>query len=190
MNIQDRMPTTAEEFLRWNQYRQGKREFVNGKVVEMMSNVTRNHALIATNLLVVLRKALDHAVYDVGSADFGVRSPDGIRYPDVYVDKRSAQSMGTDLAATAPVLVAEVLSPSSLDRDFIEKLQDYQGIGSLRHYLSLSHETVHAWLWTRTAGGDVVGPVEIRQGELLNISGLGIAVPISDVYLGIEFARR
>ena len=35
------MPTTPDEFLRWNEGREGKREFVRGKVVEMMINVTK-----------------------------------------------------------------------------------------------------------------------------------------------------
>ena len=35
MNIQSKMPTTADEFLRWNEGREGKREFVRGRVVEM-----------------------------------------------------------------------------------------------------------------------------------------------------------
>jgi hypothetical protein len=48
------MPTTADEFLRWNEGREGKREFVRGRVVEMMINVTRNHVDIATNLLLVV----------------------------------------------------------------------------------------------------------------------------------------
>lgn len=190
MNLQTKMPTTADEFLRWNEGREGKREFVRGRVVELMINVTRNHVLIATNLLVSLRNALDRSTFDVGSADFGVRTPDGIRYPDVYVDLRSNESGGTDLAATAPVLVAEILSPSSIARDFVEKLKDYQGIASLRHYVIFSHEEARAWLWTRAADGDFVGPMEIGTDEEINLGGLGIAVPLRDVYLGLELRRR
>ena len=43
MNIQSKHPTTADEFLRWNEGREGKREFVRGKVIElMMINTTCN----------------------------------------------------------------------------------------------------------------------------------------------------
>jgi Uma2 family endonuclease len=190
MNIQPRYPKTADEFLLWNENREGKREFVNGRIVEMTVNVTRNHVMIASNLLVALRGRLERGLYDVGSADFGVRSPDGVRYPDVYVDLRSSSSAGTDLAATAPVFVAEVLSPSSVGRDFVE-LKDYRGIEGLRHYAIFSHEDVRAWLWSRAADGNMfVGPSEIIADENLDLAGLEISVPMSEIYLGIEFVRR
>jgi hypothetical protein len=59
MNIQAKMPATADEFLRWNEGREGKREFVRGKVVEMMINVTENHYRLAARLLMQLASQLD-----------------------------------------------------------------------------------------------------------------------------------
>ena len=59
MNLQQKMPTTADEFLRWNEGREGKREFVRGRVVEMMINVTRNHVDIAANLYAGAGQQLD-----------------------------------------------------------------------------------------------------------------------------------
>ena len=75
MNLQQKMPTTADEFLRWNEGREGKREFVRGRVVEMMINVTRNHWRLATNLGCPAAAAqLGARTSRVGSADFGVRT--------------------------------------------------------------------------------------------------------------------
>lgn len=190
MNVQSKYPTTPDEFLRWNEGREGKREFVNGRVVEMMINVTRNHVRIATNLILALGKHLDRTVYDVGSADFGVRTPDGVRYPDICVDRRTEASTGTDLAATAPVFLAEILSPSSFGRDFVEKLRDYEGVESLRHYAVFSHEEARAWLWTRNTTGSLDGPVEIVGGEALNLSALQIQIMLADIYFGLEFPRN
>ena len=152
MNLQQKMPTTADEFLRWNEGREGKREFVRGRVVEMMINVTRNHVDIATNLLLGLRQQLDRKAFSVGSADFGVRTPDGIRYPDVFVDRKTAKASATDLAAVEPLFVAEILSPSSYGRDFVDKLADYKGIELLIYYLILSHEEPRVWLASRGYG--------------------------------------
>ena len=66
MNIQSKHPTTADEFLRWNEGREGKREFVRGKVIElMMINTTRNHMRIATKLVVALAQKLGLNVLDL-----------------------------------------------------------------------------------------------------------------------------
>ncbi|MCU0831384.1 MAG: Uma2 family endonuclease [Rhizobiaceae bacterium] len=49
-----RLPATPDEFLRWNESREGKREFVNGSVVEMTIHVTANHARLAMRLVLQL----------------------------------------------------------------------------------------------------------------------------------------
>jgi Uma2 family endonuclease len=186
MNLQTKMPTTADEFLRWNEGREGKREFVKGRVVELMINVTRNHADIATNLILLMRGQLDRREFSVGSADFAVRTPDGIRFPDVYVDRKSPEARGTDLAAVEPVILVEVLSPSSLARDFHDKWNDYRGISSLVHYLVISHEEARVWLTTRS--GETWSAIESFAGleEIVFFPGFGISLPLADIYDGVE----
>jgi Uma2 family endonuclease len=188
MNIQPRYPTTPDEFLRWNEGREGKREFVRGRVEELMINVTRNHVEVASSLGALLRSRLDRSKFTIGSADFGVKTPDGVRFPDVFVDLKQSHSRGSDLAASEPLLVAEVLSASSYARDFVEKLADYSAISSLLHYLILSQDEPRAWLWSRAVDGawpkkpqEIVG-----DKEAIELSGLGISVPMAELYAGIE----
>jgi len=189
MNIQAKLPTTPDEFLRWNEGREGKREFVGGRVVEMMINVTRNHAAIASNFLYALMTRIDRKTFTVGSADFGVRTPDGIRYPDLFVDRKTATSQGDDLAATEPVVLVEVLSPSSFGRDFVEKMSDYKGIHSLRHYLILSHEEPRVWMTSRQ-GAEWTASIElVGIDEVLSLSALQIEVPVSEIYDSVDLRR-
>ena len=187
MNLQTKMPTTADEFLRWNEGREGKREFVRGKVVEMMINVTRNHARIATNLILALGKRLDIAAMDIGSADFGVKTPDGVRFPDVFVDRISPETKGSDLSATHPLFLAEILSPSSHGRDFVEKLADYTGVPSLLHYLILSQDEPRVWLWSRGMNGEWAGPQEVfGPDEAIVLGGLQVTLELSELYAGVK----
>lgn len=185
MNLQQKMPTTADEFLRWNEGREGKREFVRGRVVEMMINVTRNHVDIATNLLLALRQQLDRKSFSVGSADFGVRTPDGIRYPDVFVDRKTEAATATDLAAVEPIFVAEILSPSSYGRDFVDKLADYKGIESLVYYLILSHEEPRVWLAARNGDG-WCDPFEmVGDDASVDLGRLNVRLSLADLYDGV-----
>ena len=185
MNLQQKMPTTADEFLRWNEGREGKREFVRGRVVEMMINVTRNHVDIATNLLLSLRQQLDRKAFSVGSADFGVRTPDGVRYPDVFVDRKTEDATATDLAAVEPLFVAEILSPSSYGRDFVDKLADYKGIESLIYYLILSHEEPRVWLAARGANG-WTDPEEMAGSDVtIDLGHLNAQLSLADLYDGV-----
>lgn len=189
MNIQSKHPTTPDEFLRWNEGREGKREFVRGRVVEMMINVTRNHIEIATNLLLQLRTQLDRLAYSTGSADFGIKTPDGVRYPDVFVDRKSEHATADDLIAREPLLVAEVLSPSSYGRGFVEKMGDYQGVSSLLYYLILSHEEPRVWLSRRDR--DVWMPPQELLGldVVLDLDVLGVRLSLADLYDGVRLRR-
>ncbi|MCI5077545.1 Uma2 family endonuclease [Oricola sp.] len=187
MNIQPTYPGTAEEFLVWNEGREGKREFVRGKVVEMMINVSRNHVRLATRLLKQLADQLGMDHFDIGSADFGVRTDDGIRFPDIFVE--AAGGSGRDLATDRPLLVAEILSPSSIADDFGPKAQDYLAIGSLRHYLVLSQDEPRIWLWSRDAEGGWSGPQMIAgtDGPVV-LDGLDVTLDMKALYTGVASA--
>ncbi len=187
MNLQTKMPTTADEFLRWNEGREGKREFVRGRVVEMMINTTKRHAILALRLGAILLRSFPYPAFAVGSADVAVRTPDGIRYPDLFVDRGTPTGSDADLLATEPVLLVEVLSPSSFGRDFVEKLADYSAIPSLLHYLIISHEEPRVWLWSRDETEAWGGPDEIAgREETVELKRLGMAISLAELYAGIE----
>ncbi|MBC8129515.1 MAG: Uma2 family endonuclease, partial [Rhizobiaceae bacterium] len=153
MNVHHRsaFAGTADDFLRWNEGREGKREFVDGRVTEMMVGVSMAHWKLCTRLSRLIGDRLDDLVHAYGTADFGVRTLAGIRYPDFLVT--GADGDGRDLATDRPILLAEVLSPSSMAVDFGPKAVEYIAIPSLRHYLVLSQDEPRVWLWDRGEGG-------------------------------------
>lgn len=184
MNIQSHPIMTADEFLRWNEGREGKREFVHGNVREMMTGGSRKHAEIMLNLAIVFRTALDTAGYVVTAADYAVRTHLGIRYPDILVLTRDTE--GKSLATKNPLLVAEILSPSSLAIDFGEKAEEYTTIESLRHYLVLSQDEPRVWLWSRDADGAFQRPEMIEGGDAeLPLPGFDLTLKLADLYRGI-----
>lgn len=171
-----------DEFLRWNEGREGKREFVDGKVVEMTITGTERHYRLASRLLVQLATQLDPETYIVGSADFGVRTVSGVRFPDVMVHKPLDAN---SLATASPLLIAEVLSPSSLAEDFGPKASDYLSIRSLQHHLILAQNDTALWLWTRRSGG-FKGLVLHRDPiPQITLAAMGLALNLSTLYSGI-----
>lgn len=181
MNIQQNAIRTADDFLRWNEGREGRREFVRGRVVEMMTGGTRRHAELTLQLAFLLKTRLRETEFLVTVADFAVRTPFGVRYPDVMVTRREGNP--SDLATDCPVLVAEILSPSSLAIDFSEKAGEYTAILSLAHYLVLSQDEPRVWLWRRGDGGDFGKPEMFVGGEeTVPLPGLGVEMTLGDVY--------
>jgi Uma2 family endonuclease len=188
----ENVPTEPDEFLRWgtslDRHHPYKYELSNGKVRRMMIQVSRAHARVTTNLLGELLAKLDRAKFEPGSSEFGVRTADGVRYPDIFVDRASADLKG--LACEAPIFIAEVLSPSTTGLDFTEKRQEYTAIASVQTYLICSQDEPRAWVWSRTADGSWPRlPTELagRDGTI-PLGGLDIELAMAAIFRGIPDA--
>jgi Uma2 family endonuclease len=170
-------------FLAWVEGREGHYELVRGRVV-MLPGFSRRHGLIVTNLVVALRNQLDPQRWQV-IAEFGLDSePETLRYPDIVVD--AVGGGGKDYTAISPVLVAEVLSPSTAEIDLGDKAAEYLQMPSLRAYLVFSQDEPKAWVWLRSQNGFAPGPqVFASADETIRVGDLGLELPLSAIYAGL-----
>ena len=183
------IPTETEAFLRWatnlDRHHRYKYELSNGKVSRMMINVSRAHWLVTANILGELLPKIDRTRFEAGPAEFGVRTGAGVRYPDVLVDRASAGLEA--LACEAPIVIVEVLSPSTTGLDFTTKLQEYTAIASVQTYLICSQDEPRAWVWVRQSDGSWPRkPTEFagRDGAVA-LGGLGIELSMAAIFRGI-----
>ena len=186
MNVQPQLPMDNATFLDWVQGRQERYELAGGRVV-MMTGGTMRHGLVVGNLFELLRGRLDRKRWVV-LTEFGIDvGPGTIRYADIVVDRWGAK--GDALSALAPVLVVEVLSPSTTKIDLGDKAADYLRLSSLATYLVVAQDEVKAWAYDR--GGEQPfspGPqVLAGAGASISIPALGIDFPLIDLYAGIDF---
>jgi Uma2 family endonuclease len=184
MNVQLDLRMEKSEFLAWAQAHEGRYELVEGRVV-MMTGGSRGHGTVVRRLANALETRLDSRRWAVWTSDFGVDvGPDTIRYPDVVVDVADGRSQ--DLTATAPLLVAEVLSPSSVTHDLLDKAAEYLQLPSLSAYLVLAQDEAKAWVWAR---GGAVFPsspnVITGHAAIIEIAALAISLPLFEIYSDI-----
>jgi len=185
------VPTDPEAFLLWSSQRrreEGKFELSRGRVRRTEPYATRAHARVCTNIFGELARSLDDELFDVGLSGFGVRTPVGIRTPDVLVDPVNADL--TQFATATPVFIAEVLSPSTTGTDFTEKLHEYTAIAFLQAYLICSQDEPRAWVWARQVDGSWPKlPTELagREGEI-SLRGLDVELSMAAIFRGIPDA--
>ena len=182
MNVQSNLHMDKPSFLGWVQGREQRYELAHGRVV-MMTGGQRGHAIITRRLASALERRLDPRRWVVLTSDFGVDlGPATIRYPDVVVD--AAGGPLNDLTATSPVLIAEVLSSSSVTDDLGDKAADYLRLASLLAYLVLAQDAPKAWSWVRGESGFSPGPHVIASpNDVIGIAALGIELPLSEIYI-------
>jgi Uma2 family endonuclease len=156
-----------------------------GNRVVMMTGGSRGHAILLRRLAAALEKRLDGNRWSVLTSDFGVDVGPSVRYPDVVVDV--AGGGPKDLTATAPTLIAEVVSPSSARDDLGIKVDEYLRLPSLSAYVVLAQDESTARLWVRGARGFSPEPRVIKgHNAAIQVASLGIDVPLAEIYAGIE----
>jgi Uma2 family endonuclease len=195
MNIRPDLHMSKAAFLDWDAAEGQRCELVGGRVV-MMPRPSQNHGVIVSNLHHLLRSKLDPKEWFV-IAEFGLDTgPDTLRYPDLVVYPTG--SPGKSYSTRTPVLLAEVLSPSSVVIDLGDKAAEYLELPSLLAYIVLSQDERKAWVWSRpsTAAPFASGPKPISgqetsdatsgAGTIIPVAGLQLELPMADIYAGTE----
>jgi len=185
MNVDLDLRMHKPEFFTWVQAHEGRYELAGNRVV-MMTGGSRGHAILVRRLAAALERRLDNNRWTVLTSDFAVDvGPSTVRYPDVVVDVAGGRFK--DLTATAPALIAEVISPSSAKDDLGAKADEYVGLASLSAYLALAQEEAKARVWVRGARGFSPEPKVIEGPDaVIEIASLGIDLPLAEIYAGLE----
>jgi Uma2 family endonuclease len=174
---------TVSEFLAWWEGAGGddRFELVDGAVVAMARDrVSHNRAKMraVNSLALAIRSAgVDREAFvdgvGVSPNRYNYRIPDAV----VHCGKIDQDALLLD----SPVIVVEVVSPSSEERDVHAKLHDYFAISSIAHYLIIYDDrrfVVHHHRRTD------VGPIEttfVSQGEI-ELVPPGIRVSVNDLF--------
>lgn len=173
---------TVEEFCSW-EGGDGRRWELRDGVPVMMAPGTRAHGRVAGRLAGRIDEALRgrrpcEAVVEAGIAS--ALRDDTLLVADVAVTC-APPSPGERLVAD-PVLVVEVLSPSTARDDRGEKLPDYRAMPSVREILLVEAETPHAEIHRRLDGDRWLTTLLRGPDALLELESVGLAVRLGDLY--------
>lgn len=182
---------TSEEYLRRERDAPVKHEYYHGEVFAMAGG-TPEHALIISNVTGELRNRLKGKPCRVYSSDLRVRIPRTTlyTYPDITVIYGVLQFDPLDAekqTVVNPTVIVEVLSPSTESWDRGGKFQSYRQVDSLREYVLVSSNrpTVEAFVRQPDNTWNL-SPADGRE-TVAAIKSLGIELPLSEVYDGVEF---
>jgi Uma2 family endonuclease len=185
MNIKPNLRMSKAAFIEWGASEEERYELVAGRVITM-PRPSLAHGLIVSNLLVALRSRLDRKQWVV-IQEFGLDAgPETLRYPDIVVD--GAGGRPKSYTATGPVLLVEVLSPSSVETDLGDKTVEYLHIPSLLAYIVLSQDEPKAWLHTRSDAGFAAPTVITGIEAIVEVAALQLNIPMAEIYADIAMS--
>ncbi|MBH0619558.1 Uma2 family endonuclease, partial [Salmonella enterica] len=150
-------------------------ELIRGRIV-MMTNPSEDHGQITANLFAPLKAAMDAAGCRVYAGGMRVqrsedRDGDMAAIPDIVVrcGPRRDRNFVTD-----PLVVVEVLSPSTMHLDRGAKFEFYRSLPTLRHIVFVYQRQVRVEHFRRI--GEGWAPIElVRTTDRLDLDGIDVS---------------
>ncbi len=183
-----RQVLTREEYLEMEAQSEFKSEFYGGQIFAMTGGSPR-HSQICVNVIRRVAEAIDHRDCRCFESNMKLEivQARAFVYPDVMVVCGDIElARGTTDAVINPVLIVEVLSPSTESFDRGKKFEYYRMVPSLREYVVVSQETPMVesyykqdkshWTYTVTKGLDQSIPIRTLDREL----------SLGDLYLKVD----
>jgi Uma2 family endonuclease len=161
---------TPEEYLQMEEKSSVKHEYVGGRIFAMTGG-TNNHSAITMNVGSILRDQLRGKNCRVHAADLKVRirTANCFYYPDLVVECGAVN--GNSILTESPILIVEVVSPSSVTTDRREKANAYRQLPSVREYLVI-HQTRQRVELHRRGPDDTWTIFDLRAGATVCLESL------------------
>jgi Uma2 family endonuclease len=176
---------SVEEYLEGEKISQLRHEFIDGQVFAM-AGASKRHNQICGNLYRNISSRLIGSDCGVFMESVKVR-PNEITfyYPDIVVT--CDPSDNDEYIVHQPLLIVEVISPTSERADRYEKLQIYRQIPSLREYIIVWQEEMLVEVHRRNQEQAWTVERFSRVEAEINIDSIDFALKLSEIYLGIAF---
>ena len=185
MNLALRKPISLAEFLAWEERQPLRYEF-DGVGPVAMTGATRAHARIQRNLAFALTSRLRGKPCEFLGSDLKIKTADGhIRYPDGFVTCTGGENAST--MVSDPVVIFEVLSPSTAAMDRIVKAREYQAMPSVQRYVMLEQDRIGATVYAR-ANDDWKHEILIED-SILALPEIGVELALAELYEGLILER-
>ncbi|WP_448574072.1 Uma2 family endonuclease [Trichothermofontia sp.] len=173
-----------EEYLAMEVAAAERHEYRDGKIMPRVAN-TPNHNKLAGNLCAAIHFALKRQPYEVYMTDQRLWIPDHptYTYPDVMVvaqplvyapDRRDT--------LTNPLLIIEILSPSTAADDRGSKFALYRTIPTFQEYVLVEQDRIYLEQYTKTNDRQWLLTPYTENDAVLTLDSLDLDIAIADIY--------
>jgi Uma2 family endonuclease len=171
------------EYLAWESEQANRNEFWRGEVFAMVGG-KRGHGRVIANLMRHLGNHLDDTPCQAFSENMKVQvSEDAVLYPDVFVTC-DREFTADQTVFKAPVLVIEVLSPSTQAYDRSKKFAMYRQLVSLREYALIDPESRRVEVFRPAEDGNWK-LFDMSDDDALVLTSVGCTLEILALFKGM-----
>ena len=176
--------TAYADYLAAEQNSERRHEFIDGVIVAMAGGPDEHNA-IATRFTTLfgVRAARGCLSYNPDQR-FWIAATGRGRYSDgSIICGKPAHPAHDDQATTNPLVVVEVLSPTSEGDDDGDKRRDFQSLASLQAYVIAAQDVRCVKVYRRTGRGEWRNEPDVyRGGESFELPSMTQAIAVDEVY--------
>lgn len=181
---------TIEEYIELDKNSEDRYEYFDGEVFAMAGG-SPNHSRLSVDVCSILREKLRGKPCEVFNADMRINVPTAFpyRYPDASVvcGEPIFDEIQGQYRLVNPLLIVEVLSPTTENYDQGKKFTAYQSIESFREYLLIAQDRPHVIQyvkqsksrWLRIEHEGLISEVQLES--------LNIALTLAELYERVTF---
>ena len=175
---------TYADYLAAEQDSDARHEFLDGVIVAMAGGSDEHNALQGKLAALIGNRVAGACRYYPADQRFWIAWRRRGRYSDGSVVCGTPEHPAHDHQATTnPLIIVEVLSPSTAGDDDGDKRSDFQSLSSLRAYVLVAQDERRVKVYTRD--GETWRETVHRDGESFALPDLTSTIPVADVYAGI-----
>ena len=188
------MVTIAERRYSLDEYRaiaetsEGRCEFYDGEIIHITGGTVK-HSRIGRNIVTLLDTKLLNTQFEAMNNDLRIWLPEyhGGVYPDAMVFDGVIQLNGDRKdEALNPILIVEVLSPSTEQHDRNNKFRMYRSIPSFCEYLLVRQDEPLVERYHKQENGWLLSDFDSLDKSIL-LNSVNIELAMSEIYRGIIF---
>lgn len=174
------------EFLTWCLHQDEHYELVDGRP-RMMTGATQRHDRVVVNAIVALGTKLRGGPCRPTTDDVAVVARnENVRRPDVSVTCEPFEPGSTK--NDDPVLVLEVLSPSTARVDQFEKLEEYKQLESLAYILFVEAARPHVVVYVRQPDKSWAHLSHLGLDTVIDLPALSCTLSLAALYEDVPLA--
>ena len=181
---------TVEEYLDFDEQSPEKNEFVNGRIVNM-AGAMPDHGAISINIGGELRSCLKKTFCIVYGPDLRVRigSYTEYVYPDLTIGcgKPLLDKRRKPYTLLNPIMIVEVLSPSTQNYDLTEKAQLYREQDTTQEIRFVLPDEIYVLHYSRCNDTTWTETTHLAMSDVVTLPSLGYKLPLDEIYLNIVF---
>lgn len=178
----------AQDYARLAEESETRLEWIGGQIVAM-AGASIPHAKIAGRVARAINNRMENGSCEAVTSDVRVHveATGENFYPDVVtVCEDSLYYEALPHTLLNPVVVVEVLSPTTQKKDRESKLAAYKRLPSLQHYLLVSQDRVMVHHYERSGQNNWKFSDFYWRSESVALEALDLSIPLEEIYRNLN----